>query len=137
MLAGIGHGITSLSKVKGFEEVEAKGSQAIEQDWEHSKTLRKREEQRVYDELLWSNQTGLRKKKYRDRIKEWSDRFDWEVHGSFLSQGTAGMEWVRSGHAPFLPNTNKLAAANYMLRAQEIGWMLLRTLPLLQTSQER
>jgi hypothetical protein len=72
-------------------------------------------------------------------IKElgtWERMFHEEVHGSRSSLGTDVMRWRLGKGEPSIgptsPVLSEAAWLNYMYRAAEIGWLIVRLLPYLQ-----
>ena len=59
--------------------------------------------------------------------------FHEEVHGSKFSFGAEMAKWSKEGGAPSIgPVPHELSWGNYMNRALEIGWLVVRLLPYLQ-----
>jgi hypothetical protein len=59
--------------------------------------------------------------------------FHQEVHGSRFTNMKGALWWVNSANPlPTMPTSDLKTAGMYVNRADEIRWMLLRTLPMLQ-----
>ena len=59
--------------------------------------------------------------------------FHEEVHGSKFSFGTELLKWSQGKGAPSIgPTPDEIPWPNYMNRAVEIGWLVVRLLPYLQ-----
>lgn len=127
-LVANGLGITSFHKLWGLrpnmtaEEIEA------ERD-----DIRKRaeaEEKRVLNAVLRKT-TDLGT--HLDALLRWDRMFNPEVHGDKYSGSHLFMSWYRDGRGlPVYPEYDIEFGSVYLNRAGDLGWMLLRLLPLLQ-----
>jgi len=66
-------------------------------------------------------------------LKRWNDLFNWETHGSFLSQSNSMLAWVKGEAYPQLVETGVPDSdAMMMNRFNEATWLFHRLLPNLQ-----
>jgi hypothetical protein len=68
-------------------------------------------------------------------LRQWDEMFNYEVHGARLSLSTT-TGWIK-GTEPLhlIPSFNSKQFTLFVCRYNEIGWMICRMLPLIQTSQ--
>ena len=131
MFSGIMQGITTYSRLFGLEAFLA--NKSIPRDEADKKIrLQRQEEERELRRLMTGTKSGLTVEAQR-RLAQWQETFDHEVHGARNSSAIELEEW-RKGNAPcpIAPVPNDLSMGFYMNRCGEVGWMLLRTLPILQ-----
>jgi hypothetical protein len=99
--------------------------------------LRIQEERRVWS-LLLRKDSGLPQEVIKE-LSIWERMFHEEVHGSKFSLGADVMRWFRGQGEPSIgptpPTLNDTSWSNYMNRAAEIGWLVVRLLPYLQPAQ--
>lgn len=130
LLAGIVHNLTTLTAVFGAEDVQG----LTEDDFKRITKLRKKEEGRVFGILLRKD-SGLP----QETIKElgiWERMFHEEVHGSKFSFGAELLKWSRGKGEPSIgPTLDETSWSNYMNRAVEIGWLIVRLFPYLQPTE--
>jgi hypothetical protein len=129
-LAAIASRATSWSALLGTERVSPSGP-LTEQEFRAARKRRLAEERRVRA-LMLGAKSGLPPEQVAE-LRLWENLFHYEVHGALLTTVTEGKDWLE-GRAPLSigPVFNETAAAMYMNRTDEIGWMLVRTLPFLQ-----
>lgn len=131
--AAIMQGVTTFKKLHGYDILEtAKGNLSSDSElYKKAKKQQKIQEHKVL-ELFLGEKAGFDKDTF-DELNRWEKMFHEEVHGSRFTFAIEGGDWLR-GKSPIttgpLPNTT--AIAMYLNRSNEIGWMLLRTLPVLQ-----
>ena len=126
-LSGIAHNLTTIAKIFAAEGV-------TDRDFKQAPKERKKEDQRVYGMII-GKKSGL-PKEIKDELSEWQDMFHQEVHGSRFSQSIDLSSWYGGQGEPSIgatfPKPRDIAWANYMKRAVEVGWLVLRLLPYLQ-----
>ncbi|MCL4518314.1 MAG: hypothetical protein M1587_03865 [Thaumarchaeota archaeon] len=130
VLAGIAHNLTTLTKTWGATE----GQTFTEENLYQVTNLRKQEENRIWS-LLLRKKSGLPSEVSKE-LSIWERLFHEEVHGSKSSLGADVMRWLRGQGEPLIgpivPSINDTSWSNYMNRAVEIGWLIVRLLPYLQ-----
>lgn len=130
VLAGIAHNLTTLTKTWGARE----GQEFTEESLYEITNLRKKEDRRIWS-LLLRKESGLPQEVITE-LSMWERMFHEEVHGSKFSLGADVMRWFRGQGEPSIgPTTPALtnpSLSNYMNRAAEIGWLVVRLLPYLQ-----
>lgn len=131
--AAIMHGIITFKKLHGHDILEtSKGNLSSDsQLYKKAKKQQKIQERKILD-LFLGEKSGFDKDTIYE-LNRWEKMFHEEVHGSRFTFTIEGGDWLM-GKSPItigpLPNTT--AIAMYLNRSNEIGWMLLRTLPVLQ-----
>ncbi|GBE17319.1 hypothetical protein BMS3Abin15_01160 [bacterium BMS3Abin15] len=66
-------------------------------------------------------------------LQRWEQMFHDEVHGSRFTLAIEGGDWLLGkSNITIGPSPNTKAIAMYLNISNEIGWMILRTLPVLQ-----
>lgn len=131
--AAIMQGVTTFKKLHGYDIFEAaQGNLSFNSElYKKAKKQQKVQEHKVLD-LFLGEKSGFDKDTI-DELNRWGKMFHEEVHGSRFTFTIEGGDWLR-GKSPIttgpLPNTTSIAM--YINRSNEIGWMLLRTLPVLQ-----
>lgn len=131
--AAIMKDITTFKKLHGHDILEtAKGNLSSDSDlYKKAKNQQKSQERRILN-LFLGEKSGFDKDTINE-LNRWGRMFHEEVHGSRFTFAIEGGDWLR-GKSPIsigpLPNTR--AIAMYLNRSHEIGWMILRTLPVLQ-----
>lgn len=132
ILGAIGNNITTYPKVSGVQQNE----EEIENDLaklHEIKKRRKKEEKKVFNQMIRS-ESGL-PKDCRQELELWENLFHVEVHGSRLNIAYEFEDWIKGKtDLPIIPNPTLDKVSMYLNRSNEIGWMLLKTLPLLQLS---
>lgn len=130
VLAGIAHNLTTLTRTWGAMD----GQTLTEDDFDGLTNRRIQEDKKIW-RLLLRKDSGLPD----EVIKElfiWERMFHEEVHGSKFSLGADVMRWSRGqgepSIGPTLPAPNNTSWSNYMNRATEVGWLIVRLLPYLQ-----
>lgn len=132
ILGAIGNNITTYPKISGVQqnEEEIKTDLAKLHD---IKKGRKFEENKVFNQMIRS-QSGL-SNDCRKELELWENLFHVEVHGSRLSVAYEFENWIKGkNNLPIIPKPTLDKNSMYINRSNEIGWMLLRTLPVLQLS---
>ena len=127
-LAAIAHGITSLSRIFGYA-----GNRALtDETYKKLKAERKKEERRIFNEII-RKKSGL-DPQFHIELQKWENLFHEEVHGSKLTYFTEGGEWLR-GEKPLSigPTPLERSYGLHMNRSSELGWLVVRLLPFLQT----
>lgn len=131
--AAIMKDITTFKKLRGHDILEtAKGNLSSDSDlYKKAKNQQKSQERRILN-LFLGEKSGFDTDTMNE-LNRWGRMFHEEVHGSQFTFTIEGGDWLR-GKSPIsigpLPNTR--AIAMYLNRSHEIGWMILRTLPVLQ-----
>jgi len=131
-LAALAADRTSWSALLGTKGLRLTG-EVSNKDFYVARKARKAEERRLRI-ATFGAESGLPPDQVAE-LRLWENLFHFEVHGSALTMASEGRGWLR-GEQPLSigPVFEEMAAATYMDRAGEIGWMLLRTLPFLQPS---
>jgi hypothetical protein len=132
ILGAIGNNITTYPKVSGVQQNEEEIKSELTK-LHDIKRRRKKEEKKVFNQMLRS-ESGL-PKDCRQELELWENLFHVEVHGSRLSIAYEFEDWIKGKtHLPIIPKPTLDKVSMYLNRSNEIGWMVLRTLPLLQLS---
>jgi hypothetical protein len=131
LIAGVGSGITTYRRLWGLEGDRTQSQPLTEADWGPIRKRIEKEEQRVFDFML-RGASGL-EDEHRIELESWEKMFHQEVHGSRFTNMKGALWWGNSANPlPTMPTPDVNTAGMYVNRADEIGWMLLRTLPMLQ-----
>lgn len=131
LLAAIVHGITSLSKIFGFECNEFNNKIFTKEDHIKLKSKRKKEEIRIFNAMI-RNRSGL-SSEIRSELKIWENLFHDEVHGSRLTFAIELLRWTKDKEPLNIgPCPVESTYTMYLNRSSEIGWLLVRLLPFLQ-----
>lgn len=129
-LSAIANGSSSFDKLVGYGP-NVDTNTLNENTWSQLTRNRKKEEWRIRDMYF-----GSKSLLTPDEVKEidlWEQLFHAEVHGSRLTMATSFQSWTnRSIASPLLSYREESAAATFMNRCSETGWMLHRLLPTLQ-----
>lgn len=131
--AAIMKDITTFKKLRGHDILEtAKGNLSSDSDlYKKAKNQQKSQERRILNSFI-GEKSGFDTDTMKE-LNRWGRMFHEEVHGSQFTFTIEVWDWLR-GESPIsigpLPNTR--AIAMYLNRSHEIGWMILRTLPVLQ-----
>jgi hypothetical protein len=127
IMAGIAYNLTTLTSVFGAVDI-----QGLSEDiFKKVTKLRMQEESKIWEKLLRKD-SGLSSETITE-LRIWERMFHQEVHGSKLSFSTDLMKWCQGKGAPSIgPTHDETSWANYMNRAVEIGWLVVRLLPYLQ-----
>jgi len=130
LLAGIAHNVTTLSGIFGAVNTE----NLTEDDFKRIMKLRRQEEGKVWGALLRKD-SGLPEEVIKE-LSIWERMFHEEVHGFKFSLVTDVLRWLQGQGEPSIgptpPSLNITSWSNYMNRAVEIGWLVVRLLPYLQ-----
>lgn len=130
ILGAIGNEISTYPQANGIlaNEEDTKGEEIQLRD---ITKRRKKEEKRIFN-LMTRSESGL-PREYREELALWENLFHVEVHGSRLSIAKEIGSWIKGkNYLPTIPKPDLDAVSMYLNRSNEIGWMLLRTFPLLQ-----
>lgn len=131
LIAVAGHGITSWPSLWGLDCSLPASQPLTEADWQSGQKRREKKEQRVLASMPRKT-SGLEEEHRRD-MEFWERLFHQEVHGSHFTHTRDVPRWISGAHPlPIAPTQKANTAGMYVNRADEIGWMLLRTLPILQ-----
>jgi len=131
VLGAIANGITTYQKAFGLIEAEAQEKEEAIKVLYNMKKRRTRDERFVLEYML-GQKSGI-PNSYRQELQIWQELFHLEVHGGRQSYVAYGIDWLQ-GRAPLpiLPKPIPISITMYLNRSNEIAWMLLRTLTLLQ-----
>ncbi len=130
LLSGIAHNITTFSSIFGLTSTE--GLSAAK--WKEVKKARKHEEKRVLKNII-GEKSGLPPATISE-LHEWEQLFHEEVHGSRLSLPYEWTDWFETKGPPSIgPTPQNTPMGNYMHRADEIAWLMVRLLPYLQAKK--
>jgi len=126
-LAGIGHNITTLPRIFGYEWCQT----GNEVEWEKVRKERKQEQYRVLNRMM-KEDSGL-PAETRKQLERWERLFHEEVHGSKVSFFEELGRWVKD-KVPLIigPTAKELLMALYTNRSCEIAWLITRLFPYLQ-----
>jgi hypothetical protein len=131
LLAGVGNGLTTYPKLWGLESNPPPSLPLSEADWQKGQRQMMKEEQHVFDFMLRAS-SGL-EEEHRQELAFWEKLFHQEVHGSRFTYMKDFLRWLNTTSAlPTTPILEADIAGMYANRADEVSWMLLRTLPMLQ-----
>lgn len=129
-LSAVGQGLSSIHDLcriapRGYGE-----GPLTEDSLNTARNQRTEEERRVL-RLMLRSKSGLSQEALQE-LGRWERLFHFEVHGSTLTRAST-VSYIRK-HRKFSlwPLPVEEEAAMYVCRASEMGWMLTRTLPLLQ-----
>jgi len=129
-LAALAASATSWPALLGAEQF-CTSDRLTEQEFQAARKRRVKEERRVRTVMLGAR-SGL-PLDHLAELRRWENLFHYQVHGSSLTIAFEGIGWLRGQEGLSIgPAFNETAAATYMNRTGEVGWMLLRTLPFLQ-----
>jgi hypothetical protein len=129
-------GLTSYFRIKGYDDVMTAGKPFTQEDADRVKKNRKKEEKRILDLMLREN-SGL-PLDHRAQLKEWEEDFHSEVHGAFLTQVLEhGPAILGEDTTSVAPQPREKSCVMFMSAFVEVGWLLHRTLPILQLSHQR
>lgn len=135
--AAIMDGITSFKKLHGHDILEkANANLSSDSDlYKKAKNQQKSQERKILN-LFLGEKSGFDKETIYE-LGRWNRMFHEEVHGSRYTFTIEGGDWLK-GKSPITigPLPNECAITMYLNRSNEIGWMLLKTLPVLQLKQE-
>lgn len=127
-LVANGLGTTSFNQWRGIRE--DMDGLAMEVEREEIRERAMKEERRVFNKVL-RKATDLGG--HLDALVRWDQLFNPEVHGDQFSSADLGMKCFLEGAGlPICPQFDMEFAAVYVNRSGDLGWMLLRLLPLMQ-----
>ena len=134
MIAAIGNGLITLTTLTGLEQP-SDDAASSPPNMDIVRKRRMKEERRVLGMMLRTPASGLNIS-VRKELRTWEDLFNMEVHGSLGSLALEGIPWMLG--QPVSPLLHSCFLEKPMLtftnRACEVGWMILRLLPLLQVT---
>ncbi len=135
MLAAIGNGLTTLTAANGVEQPSDVDDSPSPPDMEAVRQKRIREERRVLDMMLRTPACGL-DDSVRKELRAWENLFNMEVHAALGSLALEGVPWMLGRDVPTLlsPRFSEKPMLAFTNRACEVGWMILKVLPLLQVT---
>lgn len=123
-MAAILQRVTTFSELQGLVEGE---------DFDAAKIKKRRRNAQLKVLNRMSGDASGLTEKTRKEIQQWANLFDYEIHGSRLSK-TEQFGWFKGEEA--VPNLlpRRLGSSDSMMfnRYNELAWMLLRLLPMLQ-----
>jgi len=128
-LGAILSGLTTFSKVSGWNEGEEPQYLLTWEDYAQIKRNRKTEEKRILDLMIRKN-SGLPEKHIKELVL-WEFFFDIEVHGARL---TYYCDIIGDNRISIVPVPKKVSLVMFINRFCEVAWMLHRTLPGMQLS---
>jgi len=133
LLAGIAHNLTTLARIFGAVDAQ----QLTEHNFDQITRQRIQEERKVRRLLI--RKGGTLPQEIVKELSIWERMFHEEVHGSKFSFGGDALRLLQTGLEPSIgPPDPRLATtswSNYMNRAVEISWLVVRLLPYLQPTE--
>ncbi len=129
-LSAVGQGLGSIHDLCRILPDDDGEDALTEERLNAARLQRMREERRVLDLMLRST-SKLSAETLRE-LQRWERLFHFEVHGSRLTRALTVKQIKQHKAFSLWPLPEPDPAAMYMCRAVEAGWMLTRTLPLLQ-----
>jgi hypothetical protein len=130
-LSAVGQGLSSIHDLWRILPDDDDEEALREERFNAARSQRMREESRVLKLMLRST-SGLSPKTLRE-LSRWERLFHFEVHGSVLTRAYTVKQIKQYKGFSLWPLPDPDSAAMYMSQAVEVGWMLMRTLPLLQS----
>lgn len=128
LMAAIGGGYTTHTQLTGLKPNMTPSE--IEADADGIRKRAENEERRAFDAIL-RQATDLGN--HVPVLRRWERLYDGEVHGQRGSGASLMLAWLREGQSlPFFPVYDEDLTAVYLNRVGDLGWILLRLLPLLQ-----
>lgn len=135
-LAALAHNLTTWEKLDGYgpdAPVPPPGKKITKEKQLLMKKNKKNEEHRLLG-LMIRKQSGLDSKVLHE-LEKWEDLFDREIHGAKLSFFLELGGWATGKHDLSIgPRPGDETIAMYLNRICEIGWLITRLLPYMQTS---
>lgn len=129
-LGAIINGSTTLLAIEGLQKYKD-GKSLSKSEHEDIRKERKKEQRRVL-QIMTGKKSGLENEHLKE-LTRWTRMFHEEVHGSRYTYLTGGGGWLRGVEPLYIaPHPMDKQIGMYANRSNEIGWMLLRTLPFLQ-----
>jgi len=129
-LSAAGQGLSSIDDLCRILPDDDGEDALTEERLNAARSQRMKEERRVLNLMLRSG-SGLSAETLRE-LQRWERLFHLEVHGSTLTRASVVKQIKQHKAFSVWPLPEPDSAAMYMCRAGEVGWMLMRTLPLLQ-----
>ena len=135
-LAAILSGETTYFKIKGSDGVIVPEKKIVAEDMENIRKNSMKEERRILN-LMLRGKSGLDKADI-SQLKKWESFFHKEVHGGMLTQVFEYGDAMRGEDTLSIAPKPKEASVNMLMnRFSEVGWMLHRTLPIMQLSSRK
>jgi hypothetical protein len=133
MLAAVGRGLLTFQEANGFTK--AASGELTWAEYKKSVNLRKSADSKIAKDTIGTS-SGLEAAQ-QDRLDHSTQLFHAEVHGSRLTFTVDFSNWLQSGGPlPLVPTApDERATSNYTTRFQEVAWMCIRLLPLLQLAE--
>jgi hypothetical protein len=129
-------GLTTYSRIKGWDGVVTPGKKLIAKDMELIRKNRMQEEKRILG-LMLRKSSGLADTDIA-KLEKWENYFHEEVHGAFLTQVLEHGPAIRGEDTiSVAPKPHECSCFMFMNRFCEVAWMLHRTLPIMQLSTHR
>jgi hypothetical protein len=129
-LSAVGQGLSSIHDLCRILPEDDDENGYTEERLNAARRARMEEERRVMNLMLRST-SGFSGETLSE-LQRWERLFNFEVHGSWLTRAYMAKEIKEYAGLSLWPLPEQGTAAMYMCRACEVGWMLMRTLPLLQ-----
>ena len=129
-LSAVGQGLSSIRALCRILPDDDGEEALTEERLNAARYQRMQEESRVL-KLMLRSASGLSAETLRE-LQRWERLFHSEVHGSILTRAYTVKQILEHKAFSLWPLPQPDPAAMYMCRAVEAGWMLTRTLPLLQ-----
>ena len=134
MIAAIGKGLTTLTAINGLEQ-SSNAAASSPPDMKIVGKRRIKEERRVLDRMLRTAASHL-DDSVREELRAWENLFNIEVHAALGSLALEGIPSMLGNSVSRLlrPGFLEKPMLTFTNRACEVGWMILRVLPLLQVT---
>lgn len=129
MLAGVAHNVTTFSKIAGTGETDQDLT-----EWRKNTTRNRKDEEHRISHWICGGKSGLDKDTIQT-LKQWDDLFHGEVHGGQFSLVQEVLALKEGRVNPVGPSLDQDAFVMYMNRSSELGWLILRLLPYLQSRE--
>ena len=133
MLAAVGRGLLTFQEANGFTK--AASSELTWAEYKKAVNIRKNADSKIAKETIGAS-SGFAVSE-QDKLDHWTQLFHAEVHGSRLTFAVDLSSWLQTGGPlPLVPSApDYRATSNYTSRFQEVAWMCVRLLPLLQLAE--
>ena len=134
-LSGVGNRLTTLRQLGGFKDNEGSAEPLTAEEWEQMRSRAAFVEREMIRRTIGTG-SGLPEATVYE-LKRWTSLFHMEIHGSRLTRASEFREWITGrSPLPLVPAVRAQSIAVFANRFAEVGWMVLRVLPLLQLTPE-
>jgi hypothetical protein len=124
------NGLTSYQQITGQDGINVTGRSLTREEACSIRKRRQKEEQRIRD-LMIRGKSGLTSE-ILGELKRWESFFNVEIHGALLTQALEQENTVSVA-----PKPRDVPCNMFIHRFFEVSWMIHRTLPIMQLSNQR